>query len=78
LARGHRDVLVEQVVHAVCAQSPATCIGEQWLILGAQRLANPGGQHGAGALAQRRAAFLAPFADHANMGSGAEVQVLAA
>src|ERR1700730_5789765 len=75
--RGRQDILVKQVMAAVCAKPAAARIWEQWLILGPWRLSNPRGQYGAGALAQWRATLLAPLAKHAYMRAGANVQVLA-
>ncbi len=72
---GRRDVLGQQVVHAVGADATATRIGEQRLILSPRRLSNPCSQHGAGTLAQWRAPLLASLADDADVGTNAELQV---
>ena len=71
------SMLVQQVLHAMDAQAFAPGTGKQDLPVTALSLAQPGGQDGQRGLGNRRTAFLAALADHAQVRARPEDEIVA-
>src|SRR5260370_7651417 len=70
------DVLGQQVVHAVRAQTTAARVREQGLLRELMWFFHPGSEDRPSVLAQRRTSLLASLADHAHVRAGPQMQVL--
>src|SRR5437879_11848925 len=68
------DVLGQQVVHAVRAQTTAACVREQGLIRELEWFLRPGSEDGPSVLAQPRTSFLGSLASHAHAPAGPPTQ----
>ena len=70
-------MLVQQVLHAMDAETCALGAGKQHVTVTALRLTQPGFQHGERGSGDGCAAFFAPLADDAYVSAGSEDEVLA-
>src|SRR5260370_10043295 len=69
------NVLGQQVVHAVRAQTTAARVREQGLLRELMWFFHPGSEDGPSVLALRRTSFLASLADHAHVPPAPQIQV---
>ena len=69
-------MLVQQVLHAVDAETFALGAGKEHVAISALRLAQPGFQDGERGLGDRRTAFLATLANDAHVSAGSEDEVV--
>jgi hypothetical protein len=74
---GGGDVLRQQILDPIVTQSATTAIGEGDLPFPEREFLQPGLQNGRCLFGERNAAFLAPLAQHMDMGTGAKMGILA-
>ena len=69
-------MFVQQVLHAMDAETLTFGIGKQYVVVPSLRLSHPGFQHGEGRLGNGCTASLASFADHLDVRTRAKDEAL--
>ena len=74
---GGSDMLRQQILETIVAQATTMAIWEENLLLANAELLHPWLQNSHCLTSERNAAFLSPFSQHMNMGTGAKMNIFA-